>query len=82
MSAASNPAITQPESFGKKFRHLAVGTLFALVLLIPKLLHLRRKAHSWKLFRVFLAIGGAALVLLPLGASSSYYPAVVGLAML
>ena len=81
MSATSNPAIAPSESLGKKFRHLAVGILFALVLLIPKLLHLRRNAHSWKLFRVFLAIGGAALVLLPLGAWSSYYPAVVGLAM-
>lgn len=81
MSATSNPALTQPESLGKKFRHLAVGTLFALVLLIPKLLHLRRNARSWKLFRVFLAIAGAALVVLPLGAWSSYYPAVVGLAM-
>ena len=81
MSAASNPAITQPESFGKKFRHLAVGTLFALVLLIPKLLHLRRNARSWMLFRIFLAIAGASLVVLPLGAWSSYYPAVVGLAM-
>ena len=81
MSATSNPAITQPESFSKKFRHLAVGTLFALVLLIPKLLHLRRNARSWKLFRVFLAIAGAALVVLPMGAWSSYFPAIVGLAM-
>ena len=81
MSVTSNPAIASPESLGKKFRYLAVGTLFALVLLIPKLLHLRRNPRSWMLFRIFLAIGGAALVVLPLGAWSSYYPAVVGLAM-
>lgn len=81
MSATSNPAIASPESIGKKFRHLAVGTLFAVVLLIPKLLHLRRNPRSWKLFRIFLAVGGAALVILPLGAWSSFYPAVIGLAM-
>jgi hypothetical protein len=81
MSATSNPAISQLESFGKKFRHLAVGALFAIVLLIPKILHLRRNPRSWMLFRIFLAIAGAALVVLPLGAWSSYFPAVIGLAM-
>jgi hypothetical protein len=81
MSTTSNPPIAQPESIGKKFRHLAVGTLFAVILLIPKLLHLRRNPGSWKLFRIFLAVGGAALVILPLGAWSSFYPAVIGLAM-
>jgi len=81
MSAASSPAIAQPESFGGRLRHIAVGTLFALVLLIPKILHARRNPRSWMLFRIFLAIGGAALVIVPLGAWSSYSPAVVGLAM-
>jgi hypothetical protein len=81
MSATSNPAIAQPESLGRKVRHLAVGTLFAIVLLIPKLLHLRRNPRSWMLFRIFLAIGGVALVILPLGAWSSYFPALLGLAM-
>jgi hypothetical protein len=33
------------------------------------------------LFRIFLAIGGAALVIVPLGARSSYAPAVIGLVM-
>jgi len=37
MSAASNPVLSQPEGFGKRLRHLAVGALFALVLLIPKI---------------------------------------------
>lgn len=81
MSAASNPALSQQESFGKRLRHIAVGVLFALVLLIPKLLHLRRDARSWMLLRIFLGVAGAALVILPLGAWSSYVPAVVGLAM-
>jgi hypothetical protein len=81
MSAASSPAIAQPESFGKRLRHIAVGTLFALVLLIPKILHARRNTRSWMLFRVSLAITGAALVIVPLGAWSSFAPAVIGLAM-
>jgi hypothetical protein len=81
MSAASSPAISEPESLGRRLRHVAVGTLFALVLLIPKLLHLRRNARSWMLFRIFLAVGGATLVIVPLGSWSSYAPAVVGLTM-
>jgi len=51
------------------------------VLLIPKILHARRNPRSWMLFRIFLAVGGAALVIVPLGAWSSYAPAVVGLTM-
>src|SRR6267154_543841 len=81
MSAASNPVLSQPESFGKRLRHFAVGALFALVLLIPKILHARRNPRSWMLFRVFLGIGGAALVILPLGFGTSFVPAIVGLAM-
>lgn len=79
MSATSNPALSQQESFGKRLRHIAVGTLFALVLLIPKILHARRNPRSWMLFRFFLALVGATLVIVPLGAWSSYAPAIVGL---
>jgi hypothetical protein len=81
MSTTSNPVLSQPESFGKRFRHLAIGALFAVVLLIPKILHVRRNPRSWMLFRVFLAFAGAALVVLPLGFGSSFVPAIVGLAM-
>jgi hypothetical protein len=81
MSTTSNPALSQPESIGKRFLHLAVGALFALVLLIPKILQVRRSPRSWMLFRVFLGVAGAGLVVLPLGAWSSYLPAIVGLAM-
>ncbi len=81
MSASSSPAISQPESFGKRLRHLAVGTLFALVLLIPKILQVRRNPRSWMLFRIFLAVAGAALVIVPLAAWNSYAPAVAGLTM-
>lgn len=81
MSPTPSPATSQPESFGKRLRHLLIGTLFALVLLIPKTLHARRNPRSWMLFRIFLAVAGAALVIVPLGAWSSYAPAVIGMAM-
>src|SRR6266481_7582298 len=81
MSAASNPALAQQESFGKRLRHVAIGVLFALVLLIPKILHARRNARSWMLFRIFLGVAGAALVILPLGTWSGYAPAIIGLVM-
>src|SRR5437879_8748 len=61
MSTASNRALARQESFGKRLRHLAVGVLFALVLLIPKILHARRNPRSWMLFRIFLGVAGAAL---------------------
>jgi hypothetical protein len=80
MSAASNPAMSQPEGLRKRLRHFAVGTLFALVLLIPKILHARRNPRSWVLFRIFLGAAGAALVILPLGFGTSFVPAIIGLA--
>jgi hypothetical protein len=81
MSTTSHPALSQPEGFGRKLRHFAVGTLFALVLLIPKILHIRRNPRSWMLFRIFLGVVGAALVVLPLGTGTSFVPAVFGLAI-
>ena len=81
MSAASNPALAQQESFGKRLRQVAIGVLFALVLLIPKILHARRNARSWMLFRIFLGVAGAAMVILPLGTWNGYAPAIIGLVM-
>src|SRR4029077_20736144 len=81
MRTTTNPALSHPEGFGKKLRHFAVGTLFALVLLIPKILHVRRNPRSWMLLRIFLGFAGAALVVLPLGFGTSFIPAIVGLAM-
>ena len=81
MNATSNPALSQPEGFGKRLRHLAVGVLFALVLLIPKILRVRRNPRSWLLFRIFLGVAGAALVVLPIGLGTGFVPAIVGLTM-
>src|SRR5260370_38062112 len=81
MRGASNPALSGAEGFGKRLRQLAVAVLFALVLLIPKILHLRRNPRSWMLFRIFLGVAGAALVVLPVGLGTSFVPAIIGLAM-
>jgi hypothetical protein len=81
MSTTSSPVLTQPESFGKKLRNAAVGILFALVLLIPRLLHLRRNPRSWRLFCILMGIAGAALVILPLGLGNNYAYALVGMVM-
>jgi len=81
MSTTSSPVLTQPESLGKKLRNAAVGILFALVLLIPRLLHLRRSPRSWRLFCILMGIAGAALVILPLGLGNNYAYALVGMVM-
>ena len=81
MSTTSSPAQSQPQASGRRLRNAAIGTLFALVLLVPKLLHLRRNAHSWMLFRILLGVAGAALVVLPLGLRNGYLYALFGLAM-
>jgi hypothetical protein len=58
-----------------------MAAAFAVVLVIPKILSLRRNPSSWMVFRILLAIAGAAVVVLPLGLWNSYLLAVVGLAM-
>ena len=81
MSDTSNQALSQPEGLGKRLRQLAVGALFALVLLIPKILDVRRNPRSWMVLRIFLGVAGAALAVLPLGLGTGFVPAIVGLAM-
>jgi len=81
MRTISSPALRGPDSPGKKLRHTAVGMLFALVLLIPRVLHLRRNARSWRLFCILLGVAGAALVILPLGLGNNYAYALIGMAL-
>jgi len=69
------------ETFGARFRNAAVATAFAIVLIIPRILRLRRSQRSWMAFRILLGLAGAAFVILPLGLWNSYLLAVVGLAM-
>jgi hypothetical protein len=64
-----------------KLRNAGIIGLFAMVMLVPKIVHLRRNEHSWFAFRIALAVLGASFVLLPLALWESYLLAVVGLGM-
>ncbi|MGB8473228.1 MAG: hypothetical protein WCE61_03960 [Candidatus Acidiferrum sp.] len=81
MSTAPATAASQHQGTGARFRNLLIGALFATVLLIPKLLHLRRNPQSWMTFRILLGFAGAALVVLPLSLWNSWLAAIFGLAM-
>jgi hypothetical protein len=69
------------ETLSTRFRNAAMAAAFAVVLIIPKIVRLRRNPRSWMAFRILLGIAGAAFVVLPLGLWNSYLLAVVGLAM-
>src|SRR5271169_2012952 len=77
MSTAPATAASSHERTGARLRNLMIGALFAAVLLIPKLLHIRRNAQSWMAFRVFLGFAGAALVILPLSLWNSWLAAIL-----
>jgi hypothetical protein len=83
MSTTSTPATTQEVStgFSARLRNAAIGSLFVLVLLLPKLLNLRRDRRTWFAFRVLLAFAGAALVILPLSLWNSWTAGIAGLAL-
>lgn len=81
MSTTSSPIVSPQESSAARFRHLALGALLTLVLLLPKVLNVRRDPGSWMIFRILLALGGASLVILPLSLWNSWTAAIAGLAM-
>lgn len=81
MPATTAPAHDSSDTLSTRLRNALVGTAFAFVLVIPRLLHLRRNPGSWTAFRILLGLAGAALVVLPLGLWNSYLLGVVGLAM-
>src|SRR6267154_5653723 len=83
MSRTSTPAATQEVSAGAaaRLRDAAIGSIFALVLLLPKLLNLRRDRRTWVAFRILLAFAGASLVILPLSLWNSWTAGIAGLAM-
>ena len=80
---SSPPAAAVPQHAGTlaRLRNAVIGALFALVILIPKLLRIRNNAQSWMAFRIILAFAGAALVILPLSLWNSWLAAIAGLAM-
>jgi hypothetical protein len=81
MSTAPATAASPHEGTAARLRSLMIGALFALVLLIPKLLRVRRNAQSWMAIRIFLGFAGAALVILPLSLWNSWLAAIAGLGM-
>lgn len=81
MSTTSTPIASQQETTAARIRNLAIGALFALVLLLPKLLNIRRDPRSWLAFRMLLAFAGASLVVLPLSLWNSWTAGIAGLAM-
>src|SRR6266849_7333642 len=81
MSTTSTPVASPQETAAGRLRNFARGALFALVLLLPKLLNLRRDRRSWLAFRILLAIAGASLVVLPISLWNSWHAAIAGLAM-
>jgi hypothetical protein len=81
METTVNPAASQAETLGVRLRNAGIGALFAVVLVLPKLLHIRRDERSWTAFRILLGIAGASLVVLPLAIWNSWLAAIAGLAM-
>ncbi len=81
MNSTATSADPQTDNFGVRLQKFAIGGLFAVVLLVPKVLNLRRDARSWTAFRILLGIAGAALVILPLAFWNSWLAAIAGLAM-
>ena len=81
MDSTANPTASHLENLGARLQKLAIGALFAGVLLVPKILNLRHDERSWTAFRILLGIAGAALVILPLAFWNSWLAAIAGLAM-
>jgi hypothetical protein len=80
MSTATTTETALADGLAAKLRKTAIDAGFAVVLLIPKVLSLRRDARSWVIFRMMLGVFGAALVVLPIGFYGSYFLALAGLA--
>jgi hypothetical protein len=81
VTTASTPANSQLQRSGTTLRQVFIGALFAVVLLVSRILHVRRNAKSWLLLRILLGIAGAMLVIFPVGLSNGYVVSLAGLAM-
>jgi hypothetical protein len=81
MSTTPTPVASPQETTAVRLRNFGLGALFALVLLLPKVLNLRRDRRSWFAFRILLALAGASLVILPLSLWNSWHAGIAGLAM-
>jgi hypothetical protein len=81
METVANSTASHVGTLGVRLRNAAIGVVFAVVLLLPKVLHIRRDERSWTAFRILLGIAGAALVVLPLAIWNSWLAGIAGLAM-
>src|SRR6202048_44354 len=81
MSKIPTPIASPQETTATRLRNFGLGALFAVVLLMPKLLNIRRDRRGWFAFRIALAVAGASLVILPLSLWNSWHAAIAGLAM-
>jgi hypothetical protein len=81
MSTTPAPVAAEQQGTGGRIRNLALGSAFAVILVLPKILHLRRHKSTWLAFRFLLGISGAALVILPLSIWNSWLPGIAGLAL-
>src|SRR5215475_180595 len=81
MQGTATTQTSQPENVGARLRNAAIGALFAAVLVIPKVLHVRRDERSWLAFRILMGFTGAGLVILPLAFWNSWLAAIAGLVL-
>lgn len=77
----ARPTEIRTQTLASRLRKILIGALFAAVLIIPRILHLRRNPGCWAAFRVILGFAGAGLVILPLSLWNSYLLSVAGLGM-
>jgi hypothetical protein len=77
----ARPTEIRAQRAGSKLSKMVIGAIFAGVLVLPRILHLRRSPGSWTAFRVILGFAGAGLVVLPLSLWNSYLLPVAGLGM-
>jgi hypothetical protein len=81
MKASASPVVSPQGSIGARVRTLLIASAFAVVLLVPKILRLRHNPQTWLAFRIMLAIAGASLVIVPLSFATSWFAAILGLAI-
>lgn len=81
MESTVTTAAAQHENIGTRLRNAAIGALFAAVLLVPKILHVRRDERSWLAFRFLMGLTGAGLVILPLAFWNSWLAGIAGLVL-
>jgi hypothetical protein len=72
---------SQPQPSGSTTHHVFISALLAIASLAMKILHGRRSSRSWMLFRIFLGVAGAVLVLVPLTSGNNYVLPIAGLVL-